>query len=258
GAAFVAATTRQDLYSAATEATRELVGHQSSIRLYLSAEQGEQMSPVASAGPEEPISEPAPVLVASLPSWIAGEVVAHHAVEVRAPDAQLCAAFAIPQETHSAFVIPLFVADTLSGLVVVARPTGIPQALKHSLHALASQTELAVESAYLTEDLHRRQSEARFSSLVQNSSDVVTVILADSTIRYQSPSIERVMGFTPEDVIGTRLIEYLAHPDDVPRIVALLAEFRGDQDRGPELVEFRWRHRDGTWLEVQSLWAAPS
>ena len=54
---------------------------------------------------------------------------------------------------------------------------------------------LALDSAFLTEDLFRQQTEARFRSLVQNSTDVVMVVDADSTVRYVSPSVEGVFGY---------------------------------------------------------------
>jgi diguanylate cyclase (GGDEF)-like protein/PAS domain S-box-containing protein len=180
---------------------------------------------------------------------------AQRAVEVRTPEPTLTAMFGLDREAAYLYLTPLFVAEQLGGLVAVARPKGFSQAQHHGLDALASQTALALESALLTEDLHRRQSEARFASLVQNSSDVVTVILADSSIKYQSPSVERVMGYQPEELVGTRLIESMVHTEDVPRIVSLLAEFGGERRRGPELVEFRWRHQDGRWLHVESLWS---
>ena len=56
------------------------------------------------------------------------------------------------------------------------------RAIREGLEALASQVALALESAMLTEDLLRQRSEARFSSLVQNSCDVVAVIEPDTTI----------------------------------------------------------------------------
>jgi PAS domain-containing protein len=45
-----------------------------------------------------------------------------------------------------------------------------------------------------------RRSEARFRSLVQNSSDVITAIDPEGVVRYQSPSVERVFGYSPEEV----------------------------------------------------------
>ena len=216
---------------------------------------GDPMDLVAEAGKRAPSDEPAPVAVGSLPSWIGSELSAQRAVEVRTPEPALMATFGLERQAAYLYLTPLFVAEQMGGLVAVARSKAFSQAQQHGLDALASQTALALESTLLTEDLHRRQSEARFASLVQNSSDVVTVILADSTIKYQSPSAERVMGYQPEDLVGTRLIEYMVHTDDVPRIVSLLAEFGGERSRGPELVEFRWRHKDGRWLHVESLWS---
>ena len=57
-----------------------------------------------------------------------------------------------------------------------ARRLGMPRELVDSLESLASQVSLAVEGALLAEDLHRRQSEARFRSLVAHSSDLITVL----------------------------------------------------------------------------------
>jgi PAS domain-containing protein len=58
-------------------------------------------------------------------------------------------------------------------------------------------------------DSHRRseealrESEARFHALVQNAQDIVMVTDARGTIRYMSPSVERVLGYTPEEMVGT-------------------------------------------------------
>src|SRR3989304_758287 len=60
-----------------------------------------------------------------------------------------------------------------------------------------------------------RQSEARFRPLVQNSSDIITVIDADTTIRYHSPSLKRVLGYEAPDLVGRRLSD-LIQPEDQP------------------------------------------
>ena len=85
------------------------------------------------------------------------------------------------------------------------------------------RSRLALESAALTEEVHRRESEARFGSLVQHASDLITVLDADATVIYQSPSIERVLGYAPSDLIGTRFDRLLA-PDENSRLLRLLAD----------------------------------
>ena len=50
------------------------------------------------------------------------------------------------------------------------------------------------------EKIHLQRSEARFASLVQHSSDLITVVGSDATIVYQSPSSERVLGYPPREL----------------------------------------------------------
>lgn len=59
-----------------------------------------------------------------------------------------------------------------------------------------------------------KESEARFHALVQNALDVVMVTDAQGIIRYVSPSIERVLGYRSEEMVGTSTAEYV-HPDDL-------------------------------------------
>src|SRR5215204_3829067 len=48
-----------------------------------------------------------------------------------------------------------------------------------------------------------KESEERFRSLVQNASDIITILKADGTVRYISPALERVTGYKPEERVGT-------------------------------------------------------
>ncbi len=95
-----------------------------------------------------------------------------------------------------------------------------------------------------------RASEERFRSLVQNASDLITVIDPDTTIRYQSPAIRRVLGYEAETALGRRLADFV-HPDDAARLLTSL----GDLMAKPDSVmsgEGRVRDADGQWryLEV--------
>ena len=108
---------------------------------------------------------------------------------------------------------------------------------------------LALESAALTEDLLLRQSEARFASLVKNSSDVVAVIEPTTVVRYASPSASRVLGTDPGELEGTRFID-LVHQDDKTRVLSFLTS-AGDGEGNTGLLEFRVRHRDGTYLATR-------
>jgi two-component system, cell cycle sensor histidine kinase and response regulator CckA len=93
-------------------------------------------------------------------------------------------------------------------------------------------------------------SERRFRSLVQNSSDLVTIVSPDGTILYASGSAERIVGHSPASLVGTNLFSYLEGPQ-VPVVQGLLQTANGRVSAsGP--VEFSFRRSDGSavWLEA--------
>ncbi len=94
---------------------------------------------------------------------------------------------------------------------------------RSSLAVLAHQIQLAVERTQLSEQAHRAASEQRLSSLVRHSSDLITVIDESSTIIYQSPSIEAVLGYSAEEVTG-RPFSRLLHPSEQGRLPICLAD----------------------------------
>ncbi|HEV2070362.1 MAG TPA: PAS domain S-box protein, partial [Acidimicrobiales bacterium] len=96
---------------------------------------------------------------------------------------------------------------------------------------------------------HVAGTEARFRSLAQNSSDVITVVGGEGTITYQSSAVTRVFGFAPTDLVGSRVADWL-HPDDRLRMVALLQQ-AAQQGEPPRLLECRLRHQDGSWRDVE-------
>jgi diguanylate cyclase (GGDEF)-like protein/PAS domain S-box-containing protein len=261
GASFVGATGWDALYEAAIRATLDLVGSDSQIRLALAREADGELGVVASVG-EGSARDPlggrwtehaaGTIGLSSLPEDIRGPLADRRVVELIAPSAPDRDVLGITESAGAITIAPLHIREQLRGLLVVGTDRQLAQQIHDGVDTLASQIALALESAFLTEDLHRRKSEVRFASLVQNSSDVMTIIAADSTIRYQSPSVYRVMGYDPQSLIGTKLFD-MVHPEDLPRVVNLLSQILDDPVVHPELLEFRWRHRDGTWLNVETL-----
>ena len=152
-------------------------------------------------------------------------------------------------EAHSTVIAPLTVRGDVRGALVVSTPETVTRDLVDALGALATQVSLAVEGASLAEDLHRRQSEARFRSLVAHSSDLITVLNADGIITYQSPSIERVLGYRVEEVEGSRFDALLGEHDRP--LLAQLISVEGHGAGEAHTVECSVSHRDGTTLTFQ-------
>ena len=96
-----------------------------------------------------------------------------------------------------------------------------------------------------------RKSEERFRSLVQYASDIITIIGPEGIIRYQSPSIERILGYEPEELIGTNAFDYV-HREDTEQVRSAFAEALENQEVSPP-VEFRFRHEDGSWRFLEAV-----
>jgi diguanylate cyclase (GGDEF)-like protein/PAS domain S-box-containing protein len=96
-----------------------------------------------------------------------------------------------------------------------------------------------------------KESEERFRSLVQYTSDIITILEADGTIRYISPAVERVMGYKPEEQIGTNAFGSV-HPEDRERALGIFAEVLKHPGLHPPL-EFRVPHKDGSWRYLEHV-----
>ncbi len=94
-------------------------------------------------------------------------------------------------------------------------------------------------------------SEARFRVLTESSLDLISVIEADGTLRYQSGALRSLLGYDPADTAGKNVFE-MVHRDDADHLRAAMRRIiETRQSSGP--IELRFRHRDGGWRTFESL-----
>ncbi|WP_436345154.1 histidine kinase N-terminal 7TM domain-containing protein [Natronorubrum sp. FCH18a] len=93
--------------------------------------------------------------------------------------------------------------------------------------------------------------EQRYQSLIENASDLITMVDDGGIIRYQSPSSTTVLGFEPSELVGRSAFE-LVHPDDREQIVE---QFHGGLDAAIAIdrAEYRLRTADGEWRDVETI-----
>ncbi|WP_123623413.1 PAS domain S-box protein [Halorubrum sp. CSM-61] len=91
----------------------------------------------------------------------------------------------------------------------------------------------------------------RHRAFVEQSSDIVTALDANGTFQYASPSVERILGHDPTDLVGEYAFSYV-HPEDRERVVETFA--RSVTGDGPDpTVEYRLENADGGYLWVESV-----
>ncbi len=97
-----------------------------------------------------------------------------------------------------------------------------------------------------------RQSEEKYRSIVLNIPEVVWTVDSRGRCVFISPNIERLSGYTAEEVYqaGLNLLFQSVHPDEGQAITEALQAAFGDQQ--PRDVEFRTRHKDGKWIWVRA------
>lgn len=95
-----------------------------------------------------------------------------------------------------------------------------------------------------------RASEARYRLLAENTSDVIIQCDLDTARRYVSPAAYAVLGYAPDELIGTHPIDFV-HPDDVTDYQSILDDL-GQGRVGRAVSEQRYRHKDGRWVWIEA------
>ena len=240
GGELVAAAGQEQIHDAAISAVHRLLGVDAGVRLALVSPTGPTV--VAATGD----AEDRPLLDATW-EWL-DATASRLPIPLTEVPPGVCGDLQLPPGDFM-LVLPLSMRDEVRGhLVISSRGVASPEMLD-SLEGLATQISLALEAASLTEDLHRRQSEARFRSLVAHSSDLITVLDGNGIVTYQSPSIERVLGYNVEEIEGTQFDRLLLDGDRA----GLSQVITGVGREGAEahVVDCSLQHRDGTWIQFE-------
>jgi diguanylate cyclase (GGDEF)-like protein/PAS domain S-box-containing protein len=244
GATLVAATSRAEIARAALDSVGSLLEGPGIALLCRRDEHGLTVASDGLQGSDTPLSHAAMQQLLELASATS----AHNAKPL---SASACSELALPPGYTRAIALDLRIRGEVRGLLLIARPVATPEPIERALRSLATQLALTLESAALMEEVHDRRSEARFASLVQHASDLITVLGSDATVVYQSPSSERVLGYTPKQLIGTRFDRLLV-PGEEGRLLRLLSD--GFAASEGEVLECALRHSDGSSRQFEILY----
>ncbi|MCS7189423.1 MAG: SpoIIE family protein phosphatase [Bacteroidia bacterium] len=88
--------------------------------------------------------------------------------------------------------------------------------------------------------------EGRYKALVQYASEIFMILSKDAKILFVSPSVSRVLGYTPAQLEGTLLKEYL-HSEDAPLVETALAR------QSSAFFTVRLQHREGMWRYYEAV-----
>ncbi len=100
---------------------------------------------------------------------------------------------------------------------------------------------------------HLAEREQLFQLITENAADMIAVIDRNGQRLYNSPAYQKILGYGPEELAGTSSMDQI-HPDDHARVLEASAK-ANSTGRG-ERLEYRIRHKDGSWRFLESTASA--
>jgi diguanylate cyclase (GGDEF)-like protein/PAS domain S-box-containing protein len=255
----VAAENAESVYQAGINGAMGLIERVKDARAAMAVGTVRTQRQVATGPPPRLLDGPE-VKVASLPSHLQEAVAEMHQVSGRVTNETLLAGRGDdgPPPPFTGWVtgVPLVIEGKLRGVMSVAGGEPLPAGVGDGLARLGSSVAMALERVNLAEDLRRstdnlKSSEARFRSLVQNSSDVITLLDEEGRISYVSPAVEKLLGYESGKLLNGTLWR-LIHPEDL-NAANLTFQNLLRTDYGQELLGTRWRHTDGSYRYMETI-----
>jgi PAS domain S-box-containing protein len=122
-------------------------------------------------------------------------------------------------------------------------PERLPSAVRRAVQEAEERARLREAET----ELVRR--EKYFRALTENSLDVLAILNRDGNYTYVTPSVERVNGFTPEELRGRSILERV-HPEDAPRVKEALMVALGQPEQTAK-IQYRHKNKSGEWRHLE-------
>ena len=142
--------------------------------------------------------------------------------------------------------------EYIGSLCVMYQNNFVPSEADKKLMGIIAAA-IGVEEERKKEAIVWAQNEAKWRSLIHNSSNLITILEADGSIRYVSPAIQGILGCRPGELMGKNMFDFV-HPDDVSSVKN---DFQGVLQNPTTALstEFRVRHKDGSWRYIESTYS---
>jgi diguanylate cyclase (GGDEF)-like protein/PAS domain S-box-containing protein len=156
------------------------------------------------------------------------------------------------QSPPALFTGSVTVDNKIRGVLEVGVAAAGSHDLTSSLSLICVEMGLALKGVESTEERLSQRNERRFRSLVQKSTDLVTLVGSDGRILYESPCALEMLGRDPEKMVGQQL-SMLVHAEDVADFLDQFATIQRDGEQSTIELEYRLEHEDGSWRVVDSF-----
>ncbi len=90
-------------------------------------------------------------------------------------------------------------------------------------------------------------NEKRYRSIVENGIGALVIFSPEGVISYVSPSVKKMMGFTPDEIYKDNFLSFV-HPEDQPGKIKVIGELLNQPGISIHSTPTRVKHKNGSWL----------
>jgi diguanylate cyclase (GGDEF)-like protein/PAS domain S-box-containing protein len=238
GSAMVAATARDQIHEAASQAAFELLAAAHDVgRVSIGYIRDDELvlgtgDPAADDPSSPGMAIRSPLLISAVKTGTVSEL--------SGPDGE-----GLPEVLRAPWVglFPMVSRGVTQGVLIVCAQRRLPAAMVSGCESVARLSVLALDSAAAAAIRHQKAAERRFEKLFEHSADIVAVLGRDAEPGFVSPSAGHLLGLNPDQAASLNL-RSVVHPDDREAYDRLVL---GAALVGGKPVELRLGSNDGAW-----------
>jgi PAS domain S-box-containing protein len=139
------------------------------------------------------------------------------------------------------------------GLIPLSRSVDERVLIFQLFATFLASVSLILSSAYARRfraETALKSSERRLKLIIESMSDPVVIIGPDGTRRFISTAVERITGFSPEELAGMSPQDFI-HPDDMPRVREGIQAMMG-KPAASITLRFKHRKKNGGWVDIEA------
>jgi PAS domain S-box-containing protein len=115
----------------------------------------------------------------------------------------------------------------------------------------ATQEELKRSNLRLEEQIQEvNRTQKRMQLLLENASEVITIYEEDGTVRYVSPSVETIFGYSQRELQG-RSDRDKVHPDALDKFKEMFAQLKANPEE-KVTIQYEYKIRSGEYIWLES------
>lgn len=121
----------------------------------------------------------------------------------------------------------------------------------YATYIVASLAQAVLIHFRFTIEERLQESEKRYRLLAENSFDLICIHKEDGTLEFVSPSVQRLLGYTPDDLVGHKPYE-IVHEDDKH----IMRNLNLSERNHPSIYtpsQYRLRHKEGHYIWIETI-----